>query len=1558
MAETTKRVGIEFSVKSNTFNNSISTMKKELQLTQTQLINSAREVNLYGKNLNSLASQQNLLNKAIKEQENIIKKYSNNISDNNKKLEENKKKLEELKAKKSELNKAYKDSVKANGQENEKTKELKKSLEQIKSEYTETSNKIKNNEKAIQNNTQQMEKSKGNLLNLQTQLKSVNKEFDKQSNYFYSSAKSCQEAGDKYVALGGKISGVGSKIATLGTSLVAGTLAIGKFSTDFEKSMAKVNTIMDDTQVSFEDMQQSILDLSNKTGINANDVAENVYNAISAGQNTKDATAFVGEISKLSKAGFTESSSALDIVTTIENAYKMTSDETSKINDILIQTQNKGKVTVDELSQSLGQVIPTAKSAGLNIENVASSMILLTKNGIKASEATTYLNSLITELNKSDTTASNMLKQATGGLNFNTLIDQGKSLGDVLAILSDYADECGLNFMDFFDKTNASKAAIVLATNSGKDFAESMNDVKNSTGACDSAFKKMSETSQGKMNKAINEMKNSFINLGQGATPLIESLAKGIDSFANVLSKIPPKTLETVAKIGMFTLATGLAVKGVGKMVSGLGALKLAVVPLLNTLGKLTLGTTTFTAEMSGFAVATKGVSVAFSGLKTILLGNPLGLLITGIVSAIAVVDKLDKKIHGDLSKSINDCKDQSEKLSEGLSKADSENDLMAQYKSVTEELQNTNLTEQERIDKNNELKTIKDQLIQSETEYGDILKNQNLTIDEQIEKMKKISDSKLRKEAEELDKNMMGQNDIERKLQNMQKDMELYKKIQDIYKYKMSDDDMISWDGSDYNVATFKSYYVNNGKEDELINNINDANAEIEGYNANLDKMAECNYKTTRSKIELSGAEKGLLNDINNTNESIEKQTENFNKLMEKVDSKKALTKARQDFSASATEIKQLTEYIKELQSGEYDDSTLMNIIQTYPQLAENVNDRAVLEQKLTDILNNQKEVQKQAYQTMIENSEDYYRTTLANNEEFRSYESKTIEILNNLNNQYFSNRTEEFRTNWENAKTFAEKRRAVEIETIRIISEAWTAYYKIMKENNYVYDTDGKKMVVTEDTTGRGTITAKNKDDFNKANGVFDEAYSKVEELEKLLTGLDGQVKVNDVDFKALGTDLKDTTKKAVDYTVEALEDMTDAYYNLKNSIDDVKDSQDILDAKIERSSGSEKVNLMKEKITLMQKELILSNQLISKYSEEAEKQKQSLIARGVLFGADGNISNRNELLASLIANCNAMESYDEATKKAKENQQSYIKQLEKDIESWTNLTQNDLTEQQKSYEKLLNSIQDAQKEIQKLVSSGESKISDIIKKELEDRYNARKESIEKTKKLIQDEWNTDDYNDQLQEAQDKIMEYEDKITNAIKLGDSVSLKSLVEEQNKAKEELNDLVKQHERNSINDEFDKQIDNLEEEYKNQTSAQNITDMVTKAMKSGFIEVNGEVISLSDAMKDFINDSVIGVQSLNTELEETTKTIQNAIAGLNSLGNLNLSGLTLNDTVYKNRLSDVSTNNYNSSRYYKDVSISSPITVNVNGNLDNVTLEDVNNTISKRFKEVVGNYIS
>ena len=68
---------------------------------------------------------------------------------------------------------------------------------------------------------------------------------------------------------------------------------------NFEDSMAKVSTIADAT-VPIDELQDSIVALSNQTGIFSNEIADNVYNAISAGQKTADAVNFVESATKLS----------------------------------------------------------------------------------------------------------------------------------------------------------------------------------------------------------------------------------------------------------------------------------------------------------------------------------------------------------------------------------------------------------------------------------------------------------------------------------------------------------------------------------------------------------------------------------------------------------------------------------------------------------------------------------------------------------------------------------------------------------------------------------------------------------------------------------------------------------------------------------------------------------------------------------------------------------------------------------------------------------------------------------------------------------------------------------------------------------------------------------------------------------------------------------------------------------------------------------------------------------------------------------------------------------
>lgn len=125
--------------------------------------------------------------------------------------------------------------------------------------------------------------------------------------------------------------------------IVGAMVASGKFAADFQQSMAKVNTIADTTQVPMSKLQKQILELSNQTGVSASQVANNVYDAISAGQSTANAVKFVGNATKLAAAGFATTDQSLDVLTTTLNAYGMKSKEAKKVSDMLIVTQNLGR---------------------------------------------------------------------------------------------------------------------------------------------------------------------------------------------------------------------------------------------------------------------------------------------------------------------------------------------------------------------------------------------------------------------------------------------------------------------------------------------------------------------------------------------------------------------------------------------------------------------------------------------------------------------------------------------------------------------------------------------------------------------------------------------------------------------------------------------------------------------------------------------------------------------------------------------------------------------------------------------------------------------------------------------------------------------------------------------------------------------------------------------------------------------------------------------------------------------------------------------------------------
>ena len=449
-------------------------------------------------------------------------------------------------------------------QTSEPTEALRRKLEKNESQIQQTTARIREQEQQLDTYGQELREAGINTDNLEEANGRLQRSYDK----LKTSQQALQQINEKQQQVNASISQTkGQLMGTIGTiTAVAAAVYAGPVQSAqaYETAMAKVATIADTSAVPLDAMSQQIVALSNQTGIAATAIADDVYNAISAGQSTADAVNFVTNSTKLAKAGFAESSQTLDVLTTILNAYGMSADKVGAVSDMLIQTQNKGKVTVGELSSVMGKVIPTANSNGVALEQLTASYAIMTSKGIAAAETTTYLNSMMNELGKSGSKTDKLLRSATGS-SFKELMASGKSLGEVLQIVQDEASKSGLSLADMFGSAEAGKAAVTLLSNGVDGFNSSVQDMVNSVGATQSAFETMDQTTEAKMQKAKNSITNLGIVLGQNLLPIVGNLADKVASLVTKVSEFAqenPKAVQTVLK-----LVAGLA----GLKVAGLG---------------------------------------------------------------------------------------------------------------------------------------------------------------------------------------------------------------------------------------------------------------------------------------------------------------------------------------------------------------------------------------------------------------------------------------------------------------------------------------------------------------------------------------------------------------------------------------------------------------------------------------------------------------------------------------------------------------------------------------------------------------------------------------------------------------------------------------------------------------------------------------------------------------------------------------------------------------------------------------------------------------------------
>ena len=371
------------------------------------------------------------------------------------------------------------------------------------------------------------------------------------------------------VAAGNLIADFVKSASSKMAELVTSSVDIGS---SFETALAKVSTIADTSKVSVGDLNKQILDTSGSMGVAAADIAEAAYQAISAGQDTANAVAFAGQASKLAAAGFTSSSSAVDILTTALNAYGLSADQAIHVSDVLLTTQNLGKTSVDELSSSMGKVIPLAAAYGVTVENLSSGLAVMTANGIATAEATTYTKSMLNELGDAGSTVGKILQKQTGK-SFAQLNAEGKSLGDVLQILYQNVGGSSTAFAGLWSSVEAGTGALSLASGGAEHFNDVLSQMQNSAGATETAYETMTDTFQHKVETMQTAAQNFGITLYDSLeSSLSDATQWGTDCLTQLttaLSEGGPEAMLAAAREIISDLAAGIAEQLPGLMQTG-----------------------------------------------------------------------------------------------------------------------------------------------------------------------------------------------------------------------------------------------------------------------------------------------------------------------------------------------------------------------------------------------------------------------------------------------------------------------------------------------------------------------------------------------------------------------------------------------------------------------------------------------------------------------------------------------------------------------------------------------------------------------------------------------------------------------------------------------------------------------------------------------------------------------------------------------------------------------------------------------------------------------------
>lgn len=445
---------------------------------------------------------------------------------------------------------------------------------------------------------------------------------------------------EKFAKGGEKLRAMGDAMKPVSAALLAGFTLSTKKAIDFESQMNTTKSLLADTipnakelSATTEKLGESSKNWAKQYGISTASINEGMQEIIKKGFDANQTIEAMPAILDATKASGEDFNTVMNATTNILQQFGLSTQDTGRVTNSLTFVANKTAAGFADMGAAMEYVGPVAKNVGMDLEETAATVGLLSNNGIAGEKAGTALRGALTRLLKPSKQNANAMAKLgfsaeefrSGAIKLPDILDRIKKNTEGMTD----AQKSALIATAF--GTEAQTAMNILVDQGGDALRNLANETKGATTYTKDLANELSKSSKNGVERFKSSLEVLQINIGQKLLPLLTPVIDKVNQFIDWLSKAPPAVQSLAVGIGGFlalgypllnflgngATALSILIKHAGK----LGGL------LKGGLGLAKVGSeATVLAEGAGAAASSSGLLSGAIGALT----NPIGLLVGG----------------------------------------------------------------------------------------------------------------------------------------------------------------------------------------------------------------------------------------------------------------------------------------------------------------------------------------------------------------------------------------------------------------------------------------------------------------------------------------------------------------------------------------------------------------------------------------------------------------------------------------------------------------------------------------------------------------------------------------------------------------------------------------------------------------------------------------------------------------------------------------------------------------------------------------------------------------